>query len=246
MKIITVAVIKGGTGKTTTAAALAQAAAHKGKKVLAVDLDPQANLTTVLGAQNDVPGIYEAMTDKRKKPNGFIQSTAQSIDVLGANKDLSALETSSGSAYRLSNVLESLRGEYDLIIVDTPPAMGEHVFNALMAADSLVIPLEADKNSLEGLFQIYDLAQSFKEVNKGLEIKGALLTRFDGRPILNRQFKEIIEKRCTELDVPYLQTIRTGIAIKEAQNYCESLYDYAPSSKPAQDYMELYGKLELE
>ena len=122
MRIITAAVIKGGTGKTTTAAALAQAGAAAGKKILAIDLDPQANLSFFIGAKQAAPGCYQLLHGG--KPEDVIQHTEQGIDVITASTDLATEKTAPGSAKRLEKAIEPLKKEYDFIFIDTPPQMG--------------------------------------------------------------------------------------------------------------------------
>lgn len=236
--ILTVAVIKGGTGKSTTAAALAQAAAADGRKVLAVDLDPQANLSFFLKAGTG-KGSYDLICEAPAAET--IQRTKQGIDVMAATADLAALKTEHGSGRRLRKALEPIKGSYDLIIIDTPATVGEMHFNALAASDRLITPLEADTNGLQGFYQICDLADRIREtLNPNLKKPAAIVARYDGRPKLNRYLRDAIRQRAEERGAAYLGEIRTGIAIKEAQGFQESLYTYAPKSKPALDYMAVY------
>lgn len=244
MQVITVAVIKGGTGKTTTAAALAQAAAQDGKRTLAIDLDPQANLTFALGADQNKPGAYELITGA--DPAQLIQHTAQGIDTISASPDLATLTTRAGSAKRLQKALEPLKNSYDLIFIDTPPQMGEPTYNALQASTGLLIPLESDSNSLQGLYQIADIASQMQSSNPALSLKGVLLTRYDNRPKLNRYLRDTISTTAAALNAPYLGEIRHGIAAREAAAMQQSLYEYAPHSKPAQDYKKIYEKIKGE
>lgn len=238
MQIITTAVIKGGTGKTTTAAALAQAAAAAGKRVLAIDLDPQANFTFTLGADINEPGSYELLHEADAK--SVIQSTEQGIDVIAASPDLATEQTKAGSVKRLQEAIEPLKKKYDFIFIDTPPTMGELTYNALQASTGLIIPLEPDTNSLQGLYQITDIAHQMQEHNSKLKIKGVILTRYDKRPKINRHLKEVIADAGAAAGAPFLMGIRAGVAIREAQALQQSIYDYAPRSKPAIDYKELF------
>lgn len=236
--IITTAVIKGGTGKTTTAAALAQAGrtTRPRYRVLAVDLDPQCNLTNFLGADQTQPGAYEML--QGDIPN--IQITPQKIHVISASSRLATEQSGKASARRLKNALDPLREHYDLIIIDTPPQIGELTYNALMAAEGLIIPLETDNSSLQGLYQITDIAHKVKIQNPDLEILGVVLTRYDARPKINRFYKDTIEQKGAEIGSPLLMTIRPGVAIREAQAMQQSIYEYAPECNPAKDYKELF------
>ena len=242
MQIITAAVIKGGTGKTTTTAALAQAATADGKRVLAVDLDPQANLSFILSADQFKPGAYQFLHGE--DPAHLIQHTEQGLDVIPASPDLATEKTYPASAKRLQSALAPLREDYDFILIDTPPTMGELTYNALQAATGLLIPLETDSNSLQGLYQIAEIAHQMQSrSNPALVILGVVLTRYDARPKINRYLQEIIEEKGQQIGAPFLATIRPGVAIREAQAMQESLYQYAPTSKPAQDYMNLYNTI---
>lgn len=239
--ILTTAATKGGTGKTTTAAALAQAAAHEGARVLCVDLDPQGNLSYVLGAETDRPGAYHLITGAAG-PGEAIQATEQGIDAISAAPDLATIKTTAGSAKRLARALAPVKESYALIVIDTPPQMGEGLYNAIWAADRLIIPLEADINALAGFYQVLDIARRLRRADP-LQAAGVLVTRYDGRPKINRHLLGQIQGAGEAAGAPLLGTIRAGIAVREAQALQVSLYDYAPKSKPAKDYMSLYDKL---
>lgn len=238
MQIITTAIIKGGTGKTTTAAALAQAATAAGRKVLAIDLDPQANYSFAIGADQNQPGSYQLLTGS--DPAQLIQQTEQGIDAIPASPDLATIRTTPGSAKRLQEAIKPLKKDYDLIFIDTPPQMGELTYNALQASTGLLIPLETDNSSLQGLYQITDIAHQMQRSNPDLSILGGILTRYDSRPKLNRYLREVITETGQEIGAPILIAIRAGVAIREAQALQRSIFEYAPNSKPAADYKELY------
>ncbi len=236
------AVIKGGTGKTTTAAALAQAATIAGKKVLAIDLDPQANFTFFIGADQKCPGSYQLLHGTRAIQ--LIQHTKQGIEVIAASPDLATEKTTPASAKRLQEAIEPIKRNFDLIIIDTPPQIGELTFNALQTSTNLIIPLEADNSSLQGLYQITDIAHQMQRGNPALTITGTILTRYDTRPKLNRYLQQVIAEKGQEIGAPFLMGIRASIAVREAQAMQQSLFDYAPRSKPAQDYKRLYEMIQ--
>ena len=238
MQIITAAVIKGGTGKTTTCAALAQAAVDAGKRVLAIDLDPQANFTFAIGADQNEPGSYQLLNGTPAAQ--LMQTTPQGIYAIAASPDLATVKTTPASAKRLQKALEPVQGRFDLVIIDTPPTMGELTFNALQASTGLIIPLETDSNSLQGLYHITDIAKQMQQSNPALSIIGVILTRYDNRPKINRYVKSVVQEKGQEIGAPYLMEIRTGVAVREAAALQQSLYEYAPKSKPAADYKELY------
>jgi len=239
MEIITTAIIKGGTAKTATVLALSQAAVKKGKRVLVIDLDPQANLTVALGV---------TPTNKTGAVNLFrgtpasdcVMDTNQNISIIAAHRDLSTIKTSQGSANRLREALEPIKKDFDFCFIDTPPTLGELVYNALNAANGLLIPLETDTNSLQGLYQITEIAQQIKNSNPKLQILGVVLTRYDARPKLNRYLCDVITHKGEEIGAKVLIAIHSGVAVREATSMQQSLFEYAPNSKPATDYMQLY------
>lgn len=235
MKVITIANQKGGTGKSTTAAALAQAAAAKGKRTLAIDLDPQGNLTFFLRADPQEPGAFELLEGKPAR----IQGIDNKLDAIAASWNLQTITTSRGSARRLKNALEPVRKDYSLIIIDTPPTAGELQYNALMAATDLIIPLQSDIVGLQGLYQMADTARQIQQNNPDLKLTGYILTRNRGRSTLARQMAEVIKEKAAEMGIPFLTAIREAVAIQEAQTMQRNLYEYAPRSNPAQDYNEL-------
>lgn len=241
MQIITIAAIKGGTGKTTTAAALAQAAAQDNKRVLAIDLDPQCNLSFVLGGNLQQTGSYDLLHGA--SPQSVIQSCNPGIDLIAGNADLSLEQSRNASANRLKDAIEPIRKKYDFIFIDTPPTIGELTYNALNASTGLLIPLEADINSIQGLYFITDIAEQIKKNNTGLKIKGTILTRYDNRANINKYFKQSLEDIGQQIKAPFLMAIRPGVALREAQAKRVSLYEYAPNSRPAQDYKELYNRI---
>lgn len=246
MNIYAIAVQKGGTGKTTTAAALAQAAAihKKGRRllrVLAIDLDPQGNLSFALAADPNRPGSADLLEGAPAAE--LIQKSPQGLDVIPAGWSLSTVKSAPGSARRLQKALEPIRDDYDLIFIDTPPTAGELQYNAMQAATRLIIPLETDAYNLQSLLQILQAARQFQKSNAALKIAGVLLTKYDGRAIINRQLREAMEATAARNSIPFLGTIRKSVSIQEAAALQRSLFEYAPKSKPAADYMQIFSEL---
>ena len=243
-KIISVSIQKGGTGKTTTAAALAQAAAYKGKKALAIDLDPQGNLSYALQADTSGAGAFEFLNGENFRT--VTQATAQGVDVIPASWNLATVTSGKGTARRLQRALAQVTGLYDLITIDTPPTAGELQYNALQAATGLIITLQTDIYNMQSLYQITDTARQIQGSNPELSILGFILTQFDGRSIIARQLKESLIDQAEALGVPYLGAIRAAVAVKEAAALQSSLFEYAPKSKPAADYLAIYEKIMQE
>ena len=252
MQIITTLSAKGGVAKTTTAAVLAQAAVHKGARVLAVDADPQANLSQALATRpgQDKRNTYSLLTGETrpadciaKSGEGFAEDLAQGMDVIPAALDLATLTSEKGSARRLQKALTRIKKHYDLIVIDAPAIGGELQLNALQAATGLIIPVQADVYNMQSLYQVADLARAMQRSNPDLKIHGVIVTKYDGRTKHARQLREMIEEQARALDLPYLGEIRQSVAVQEAAAFMQSLYKYAPKSTAAADYMALYEKI---
>lgn len=241
MRVVTAAIIKGGTGKSTTICALAQAAKAEGLRVLVVDLDPQGNASRTLGARGSKKssvGSYEVLTGQTPLVQA-ITNGKQNIPVVCGDTDLAAINVSKGGALNLRKALETVKNDFDFVFIDTPPYIGELVLNALAASDTILIPLETDVGSISGLQYIGELIQTVRKVNRDLSFIGVLMTRYDGRPKLNQEIREVIEQRTPELGATFLGCVRNGIAIKEAHTLQRSLYEYARKSNPAKDYQAI-------
>lgn len=164
-------------------------------------------------------------------------------DIIPASWNLATLKSGKGSARRLQRAIAPLKERYDLIIIDTPPTAGELQYNALQAATGLIIPLEADIYNLQSLYQITDTARQIQQTNPELRIMGFVLTQFNRRSTLTRQMQETIQRQAEAMGVPYLGAIRAAVVVKEAAALQRSLFEYAPKSKPAADYMEIFNTI---
>lgn len=235
--ILAVVSQKGGVGKTTTAATLAQAAAYRGMRVLAVDLDPQGNLTFTLGGQATDQNCYTLLKGGSVK----VQKTPQGIHLIPSALELSTLTEEPGSARLLQAALDGLR--YDVIILDTPSKAGVLLYSALQAADRYILPVQADPYGVQSLQLGLYLTRSFRESNRKLRPAGVLVTMYSGRTNLARHMRQTIKEQAAALRIPYLGEIRPAVALQEAQGFQESLFEYAPKSKPAQDYLAVFDKL---
>jgi len=248
MRIISISSQKGGTGKTTTAAAIAQGAAELGHRPLLIDLDAQGSLTCISHASGNTAGSYELI--KGQGVSELIQHVDGMPDIIPASLQLAGADAEfanrPGRDFLLKKALEPLRG-YDLAIIDTAPALGTLLVNSLTAATEVIIPLNADTFALQGLYQLADTIQQVQQYcNPALQVTGALLTRYSPRTIISRDLKEAIQDRCNALAIPLLNTsIRDGVAIREAQTLQQSLFQYAPKSNPARDYMQLLQEIKI-
>lgn len=243
MEVLSIAVQKGGTGKTTTALTIAGASVKKGKKTLVIDLDPQGNLTSSTGCNPTVANAYTLITGECA-PMDAITTANQGFDLISASWRLQEIvSTEGGMARRLKKAIDPLKNEYDLIVIDTPPTAGALQLNALLASTGVLVPLESNLYSRDALRQIAKTVSVVRNNNKDLEIKGAFITAYDKRSTLSRQTKEAIERECEKLGVPYLGEVRRGISVQESATVHQILFDYAPKSNPAKDFMEIYNKV---
>ncbi|OHW61242.1 sporulation initiation inhibitor protein Soj [Andreesenia angusta] len=237
---------KGGVGKSTTAQALAAGLSLKGKSTLLIDLDPQGNTTYTRSTRGTRSTLYDALT-KKSDISGAIEKS-DSGDMIASSSDLSRLDielSSTGKEYRLKEVLEPIKGQYDFIVIDTPPALGIITVNALTASDFAVIPAIAEIYSIQGVGQLYSTIKAVRDYcNPNLKIQGILLTRHNERTILNRDMREIIEDTASQLGTSIYNTfIREGIAIRESQAKKQDIFSYAPKSNPALDYLDFVDEV---
>ena len=238
--IITTTAIKGGTGKTTTAAALAAAAARDGKHVLAIDIDPQQNLTYFLAANPDAAGTLDVLDGTPAA--SCIQRISDKLHVMAAHPDLSAQRSGAGTAFRLARALKPIEKDFDFLIIDTPPHMSELTYNAIVAADIALIPLLADSFSLIALQTTAAIIRQFDSVAPAQA--AAVVCAYNGRTNIQRFMLGELATVCQQLNVPMLGSIRFGsAAVGGSQNLQRSIFSYAPRSKPAADYLALYQQL---
>ena len=242
--VIAIANQKGGQGKTTTAQAIANGSPGK---ILAVDLDPQSNLTFSMGGNAADVGAYELITGKTTAKQ-TIQKTAQG-DIIAASNSLALADTTFTGKERttaLKSALQPVKSLYKHIVIDCPPTLNSLLVNALVAADVVIIPLTADMYSLQGLYQLKQSIDAAKSINSGLNIGGVLFVKHSTRTILARDLSDVIKDKCAELSIPVYKTaIREGVAIREAQTQRQSIFDYAPRSNPAKDYKQLIKEIGL-
>lgn len=239
MKVIAVANRKGGVGKSTTAAALVSGLTLKGYKVLAIDLDAQRNLTSTMKAKVDAKTVLGVLTGDITVKEAIRHT--DSGDIIPASKNLSGADATlseTGKEYKLKEALEPVKDNYDYCVIDCPPALGILTVNALTAANSVIIPAQADIYSLEGIEDLQETIQPVRKYcNPSLEILGILLTRYSPRSILSREVTTLAEQLAEKLETTlFKSTIREAIAVKEAQISKQSLFTYAPKAKVTEDY----------
>lgn len=244
----TIAVInqKGGVAKTTTAHNLGMGLALRGRKVLFIDLDSQCSLSMIVGANTEGLTVLDILTRKARAREAIQRGAG--FDIIAGSEGLAAdgILTATGKEYRLKEALQTLSG-YDFIILDCPPSLGIVSINALTAANTCLIPVQADILSLQALKQLYPTIETIRiYTNKELSISGIVVTRYNGRAILSKDSVEIIEVYAQEMGTKVYNTkIRESIAIKEAQAMSKDIFTYAPRSNPSQDYQSLINEMRL-
>lgn len=248
-KIIAVINQKGGVGKSTTAQALTAGLFLKGYKVLAIDIDAQSNTTYSLGGRKDGATVLGLLL-KEIKTADAIQHTKYG-DLIAGNKGLAAAQTllnDTGKEYRLTEALEDIKDNYDYIIIDAPPALSILTINALTAADSAIIPVQADIYSLQGVADLIDTIEPVKKYcNPKLEIGGLLFTRYNSRSAFNSELMDYAGKLARNVGTKiYKSTIREAISIRKAQANQVSIYDYDGSSKVAEEYRNFVEEIIAE
>ena len=199
-RIIAVANQKGGVGKTTTSINLAACLAEKGKKVLAVDMDPQGNLTSGLGVDKDSveKSIYELIIGEVDIKEVINKEVLKNLDIIPTSIDLSAAEIEligvDDKEYILRNAIDQVKDQYDFVIIDCPPSLSMLTINAMTTADSVIVPIQCEYYALEGLSQLIHTVELVKDrLNSKLEIEGVVFTMYDARTNLSLQVVENVK-----------------------------------------------------
>ncbi|WP_124728581.1 ParA family protein [Staphylospora marina] len=243
-KVIAVANQKGGVGKTTTSINLAAGIARLGRKVLIVDIDPQGNTTSGLGINKaDVKQcVYNVLLDEVPASQVILETDTPGLHIIPATIQLAGVEIELSQAIsrelRLKWALQPMREVYDYIFVDCPPSLGIITLNALTAADSVLIPIQAEFYALEGLGQLLNTIRLVqKHLNKHLEIEGVLLTMFDARTNLSVQVMDEVKKYFQKK--VYETVIPRNVRLSEAPSHGQPIMTYDGRSRGAECYMEL-------
>lgn len=235
---------KGGVGKTTTAINLAASLALAGKKILIIDSDPQGNSTSGLGFSKEEAntGIYDIYSERAKIKDTIVSTDVQKLYIIPSTIDLLAVEielvSRDGREYLLANALKEIKDEYEYIFIDCPPSLGLLTLNALVAAEAVLVPVQCEYYSLEGLSLLTRTIKLIQNsFNPDLYIKGIILTMFDSRNSLSRQVANEVKKHFG--DVVFNTIIPRNVVLGEAPSYGKPvlLYDY--KSKGAQSYLAL-------
>ncbi|MEM9917450.1 MAG: ParA family protein [Bacteroidota bacterium] len=238
-KIISLLNHKGGVGKTTSAINIGAGLVELGRKVLLLDLDPQANLSLSLGIPRQKYTIYESL---RGESELVPYTVREGFDVISSTLDLSGAEmeliNEAGREFILRELFEPVVEEYDFIIIDCPPSLGLLTLNALTSSDYVFIPLQTEFLAMQGLTKIKQIIDKVRfRLNRKLTIGGVVATMYDSRKVLNRDVVKTIHKFFGEKVFKTL--IRDNVALAEAPAQRKDIFAYSKNSNGAKDYLSL-------
>lgn len=243
-RIIAIANQKGGVGKTTTAINLSASLAEKGKKVLAIDMDPQGNMTSGLGVDKDEveKTVYDLIIGEADIENIICKEVMDGLDVLPTNIDLSAAEIEligiENKEYIIKKEVEKVKENYDFVIIDCPPSLSMLTINAMTTADSVLVPIQCEYYALEGLSQLIHTIELVRErLNPSLEIEGVVFTMYDARTNLSLQVVENVKDNLNQNI--YKTIIPRNIRLAEAPSYGMPINKYDSKSTGAESYRML-------
>ena len=240
-RIIAVANQKGGVGKSTTAINLSACLAEKGKKVLAIDMDPQGNTTSGFGVdKNGIENtLYELLLGEAETKDTIVKDVVENLDLIPSNINLSGAEIElvgiDDKEFILKGITDKLRRKYDYIILDCPPSLNMLTINALTAATSVLVPIQCEYYALEGLSQLIHTIDLVKErLNKRLKMEGVVLTMYDARTNLSLQVVENVKENLNQNI--YKTIIPRNVRLAEAPSYGQPINIYDPRSAGAESY----------
>ena len=247
-RTIAIANQKGGVGKTTTAINLSACLAEAGQRVLTIDFDPQGNATTGLGLEKEQieDTVYELLLGDCTLEDCLMRDVQENLDVLPSDSNLAGAEIElldvENKESVLNGYLETIRDQYDFIIIDCPPSLSLLTINALVAADTVLVPIQCEYYALEGLSQLTKTIKRVKKsLNKDLSIEGVLLTMFDSRTNLSVQVVEEVKKYFSS--TVFNTVIPRNVRLSEAPSYGMPVIAYDKNSKGAECYKKLAAEV---
>ena len=241
-RVIAVANQKGGVGKSTTAINLSACLAEKGKKVLAIDIDPQGNTTSGFGLSktNNVENtLYELLLGEAEAKDTIVKDVVENVDLIPSNVNLSGAEIEligvDEKEYIMKKIIDKVRRKYDYIIMDCPPSLNMLTINALTAANSVLVPIQCEYYALEGLSQLIHTIELVKErLNKKLVMEGVVFTMYDARTNLSLQVVENVKDNLQQNI--YKTIIPRNVRLAEAPSYGQPITLYDTRSAGAEAY----------
>jgi len=249
-KVIAISNQKGGVGKTTTAVNLSSCLTVLEKKVLLIDLDPQANATSSLGIEKDIieNGIYKLFEKSSSVSDCIHQTAIINLDIIPSHIDLVGIEIESidliDREQILMNAINKIEEKYDYIIIDCPPSLGLLTMNALTTSNSVIIPIQCEYFAIEGLGKLLNTIKSIQKIhNKNLSIEGVLLTMYDPRLKLSNQVKKEVKLHFSEM--VFKTIIHRNIKLGEAPSHVGNILDYDASNTENNNYLSLARELIL-
>lgn len=240
MRIVSFLNFKGGSGKSSILQNLAGILSKKyGKKVLVIDCDPQSNTSVTFKANPDYPSLNDVLLG-----NVEINESIQPMDygfLISSDADLysaNILLNDDDRSWKLADALDALKGDFDYVLIDNPPGLSVLTMNSLLASDSIIVPIAADPYSLQGMSNLSETIENIaQQTGSDLKIEGVLLNKFDRRPKIARDIRELAHQIAENLDTKLFDAvIRNSVKVTEAQLNQKALIDHAPKSPVYSDY----------